>query len=158
VKKKRQLDHRKVEPEEKWSEEQTWSDDSGWWHGSYSYGGSSGSRQPAAAASSREDEDAVNSSALDDESKLKLYYAAEAAVAKQLGLKWQQRGPQEGPGRGGPPTWRGQNYRPGSERYTNRGGRFSAWYQEKFNAIRAGLSEEDAVKQANLKVGKGEGK
>ena len=94
----------------------------------------------------------------DNDEKMRLYYAAEAAVAKQLGLKWQERGPKGGPNKGGPPTWRHQNWREGSQRYANRGGRYSAWPAAKFNAIKAGLSEQDAIAEANMKLGKGQSK
>lgn len=50
---------------------------------------------------------------------------AEEAVAKELGLKWHQRGP---PVETTDFTWRGQAWRAGSERFANRGGRRRDWF------------------------------
>jgi len=52
---------------------------------------------------------------------------AEGAVAKSLGLKWEQRGP-PGPSDGGPATWRGQRYRPNTGQWANNGGRNKEFY------------------------------
>ena len=56
-----------------------------------------------------------------------LDHDAEIAAAKSSGLGWQFRGPQ-GPELGGPETWRGQKWRPGSQRWANSGGKDKAKY------------------------------
>jgi hypothetical protein len=65
---------------------------------------------------------------------------AESAVAAQLGLGWAERGPPPSHG----PLWRNQEYRPGSERWANRGGAAAGWYTAFYKAKRsldkAGLS------------------
>ena len=86
---------------------------------------------------------------LSDDDKLRMYYAAEATVAKELGLRWQDRGPAGGPEAGGPHRWKRQNWRQGSQRYSNRGGRWRKWYRWKFQAIKAGRSEQEAIAFAN---------
>ena len=52
---------------------------------------------------------------------------AEEKVAAKHGLSWQERGP-PGPEQGGPSVWRGQPYRPGSNKFAKRGGR---WERER---------------------------
>jgi hypothetical protein len=51
----------------------------------------------------------------------------EAESARELGLRWQERGP-PAPSDGGPETWRGQKYRQGTQRWANRGGSSSTWW------------------------------
>ena len=51
----------------------------------------------------------------------------ESEVARELGLTWTGRGP-PGPKSGGPATWRNQNWREGSQRWSNRGGAKKNWY------------------------------
>ena len=54
----------------------------------------------------------------------------EQAAAESLGLAWKERGP--------PPdyckTWRGQKFRPGSNRWGNSGGRHKEWYTGYYRA------------------------
>ena len=57
-----------------------------------------------------------------------LSLAAEAEVAKELGVPWKLRGPPP-PTEGGPSTWRGQQYRHGSGRWGNRGGKYREYYK-----------------------------
>ena len=58
---------------------------------------------------------------------------AESAAAAELGLSWQERGPPPSYG----PLWRNHEYRPGSERWANRGGAQQAWYTSFFRAKRS---------------------
>ena len=53
---------------------------------------------------------------------------AESQVAKAHNIKMQHRGPPLGPGEGGPTTWRGQPYRPGTKKWAKRGGRTLAFW------------------------------
>ena len=57
---------------------------------------------------------------------------AESAVAAELGLSWQERGPPPSHG----PLWRNQEYRSGSERWANRGGASKGWYTAFYKAKR----------------------
>jgi hypothetical protein len=54
---------------------------------------------------------------------------AESAAARELGIRWADRGPT-----GEVPVWRGQQWRPGSERYANRGGANKEWYTQMYRA------------------------
>ena len=56
---------------------------------------------------------------------------AERAEAERRGLRWQERGP-PGPKAGGPKTWRGQQYREGSGKWANRGGKWKDFYSKKY--------------------------
>jgi hypothetical protein len=58
----------------------------------------------------------------------RLEAAAERTVAEAFGLSWQERGP-PGPSCGGPQTWRGQQFREGSGKWANRGGRNQEYYR-----------------------------
>ena len=53
--------------------------------------------------------------------------ADEAEMARDNQVPWKLRGPPP-PVEGGPSEWRGQAYRPGSERWANRGGANKEWY------------------------------
>ncbi len=71
---------------------------------------------------------------------------AEQQAAAELGLTWKQRGP--------PPseeqqTWRGQQYREGSQRWGNRGGSNKEWYVAYYKAKRAGSEQLQAFLAAN---------
>ena len=57
---------------------------------------------------------------------------AEAAVAKEQGLSWRERGPPSAPGE----VWRGQQWRAGSERFANRGGCNKEWWAGYYAAKR----------------------
>ena len=46
---------------------------------------------------------------------------SESILAYEADMKWQARGP-PGPDAGGPSTWRGQNFRPNTQKWGNRGG------------------------------------
>jgi hypothetical protein len=60
---------------------------------------------------------------------------AEAEVAHELGIKWQDRGP---PGGKKGDTWRGQEFRESTQRYANRGGKCKEWYSGMYKAKAAG--------------------
>lgn len=64
---------------------------------------------------------------------------AEAQVARDMNLKWRERGPPapEDPSE----RWRGQSYRPGSGRWANRGGQTSWWFSEYYKNKRVMSSE-----------------
>ena len=66
----------------------------------------------------------------------RLELADERIVAEELGTRWQARGP-PGPDQGGPTTWRGQAWRSGTKRWSNRGGRNREWYAEYYKANKA---------------------
>ena len=53
----------------------------------------------------------------------------EQEVAEVGNLRWQERGPVPKAGAERPGFWRGQAWRPGSERWSNRGGRNREYYQ-----------------------------
>ena len=78
----------------------------------------------------------------------------EAAVARELGMKWKERGP-PAPDQGGPDSWRGQQWRQGSGRWANRGGKNAAWYTAYYKAKAQG---PEAVKRFLDESGKGSGK
>ena len=59
---------------------------------------------------------------------------AERAAAKELNLKWQERGPPGAPGE----KWRGQNYRVNTGKWANRGGANKAWYNAYYAAKKGG--------------------
>lgn len=80
--------------------------------------------------------------------ELLAYYSAERQAAEAAGLKWQARGP-PGPADGGPEEWRGQQWRPGSQRWSNRGGTHSQWYSHYHFLKRQGFSIDDAKKGAD---------
>jgi hypothetical protein len=64
---------------------------------------------------------------------------AEAQVALDMGLKWRERGPP--PPEDPSERWRGQLYRPGSDRWANRGGKAASWYSEYYKNKRV-MSKE----------------
>ena len=64
---------------------------------------------------------------------------AEAEVAHDLGIKWQDRGP---PGGKKGDTWRGQEFRESSQRYANRGGKCKDWYSGMYKAKKAGTLDK----------------
>ena len=53
----------------------------------------------------------------------------EKAMAEDLGLRWQQRGPKA---EGRPERWRGQRYRPGTGKWANRGGKNREFFKQKY--------------------------
>ena len=53
----------------------------------------------------------------------------EQRLAEKGGVKWKDRGP-PGPSADGPMAWRGQRWRHGSQRFSNRGGKYKKLYQE----------------------------
>ena len=63
---------------------------------------------------------------------------AEEAVARELGLSWQQRGPTPDMLPEGETTWRGQRYRPNTGKWANRGGANKEWYTAYYRAKAAG--------------------
>lgn len=64
-------------------------------------------------------------------------FRAERIAAESAGMHgWEgMRGPL-GPQEGGPQTWRGQQYRPGSQRWANRGGRNREYFAWKYGGGR----------------------
>lgn len=56
---------------------------------------------------------------------------AEERAARDQHLRWQDRGP-PGPADGGPSTWRGQRFRPATQKWANRGGRWKDYYNYKY--------------------------
>jgi len=64
---------------------------------------------------------------------------AEAEVAHDLGVKWQDRGP---PGGKKGDTWRGQEFRESTQRYANRGGKCKEWYTGMYKAKAAGTLDK----------------
>ena len=63
---------------------------------------------------------------------------AEATIARQLGLPWQERGPLPEMLPEGQMTWRGQQYRPNTGKWANRGGSHKQWYTDFYKAKKAG--------------------
>ena len=60
--------------------------------------------------------------------------ASEDAVAREMQMRWQDRGPP-------PPAdptekWKGQKYRPSSERWGNSGGKNRLWYQRYYSKLK----------------------
>jgi hypothetical protein len=53
---------------------------------------------------------------------------AEQAIARRIGIDWKHRGPTAPEVEDKHATWRGQKFRPGSQRWANNGGARSAWY------------------------------
>ena len=53
----------------------------------------------------------------------------ESDMAKELGLRWQQRGPKA---EGRPDRWRGQRYRTGTGKWANRGGQNKDFFKKKY--------------------------
>ena len=79
---------------------------------------------------------------------------AEQALAERAGLTWQERGP-PGPEEGGPGVWRGQNWRAGTGRFANRGGKWKELYTQ---LARSGaLSSKGKGKNKAKGGGKGSG-
>jgi len=72
---------------------------------------------------------------------------AEHDIATEMELSWQDRGP---PGEKGA-VWRGQEWRVGSQRYANRGGRCKEWYAAFYNAKKLGKEELKRWLSANPK-------
>ena len=70
---------------------------------------------------------------------------AEAAVAKEMKLKWQERGPPGAPGE----KWRGQNYRANTGKWANRGGGQKVWYNAYYAAKQAGPEAQKAFLELN---------
>jgi hypothetical protein len=64
---------------------------------------------------------------------------AEAEVAHDLGIKWQDRGP---PGGKKGDTWRGQEFRESTQRYANRGGKCKEWCTGMYKAKAAGTHDK----------------
>lgn len=64
---------------------------------------------------------------------------AEAAAAREAGLRWQDRGPPPSETDG---TWRGQRFRPEAGRWGNRGGALKDWYSAFYRAKSAGVADE----------------
>jgi hypothetical protein len=53
---------------------------------------------------------------------------AEQAIAGHVGIGWKHRGPAGPDDANKHDTWRGQKYRPGTQRWANNGGTRSWWY------------------------------
>ena len=89
-----------------------------------------------------------------------MWLAAERAAAEALGVRWQDRGP-PGPTEPSSETWRGQHWRPGSERWANRGGVnrewWAAYYKAKGKSKGKGKSQEKGKGKGQSK-GKDKGK
>ena len=77
----------------------------------------------------------------------------EQELAQRSGVRWQDRGP-PGPDLEGPETWRGQRWREGSQRFSNRGGQHREYYAAKYGK---GKGQGKDKSQASSS-GKGEGK
>ena len=90
----------------------------------------------------------------------RMWLAAERAAAEALGVRWQDRGP-PGPTEPSSETWRGQHWRPGSERWANRGGVnrewWAAYYKAKGKSKGKGKSQEKGKGKGQSK-GKDKGK
>jgi len=63
---------------------------------------------------------------------------AEAQVAREMGIRWQHRGPPPECLPEGQTTWRGQRYRPNTGKWANRGGSAKAWYTAFYRAKQEG--------------------
>ena len=66
----------------------------------------------------------------------------ESKVAKAMGLRWQDRGPPPDQLPEGLTTWRGQQYRPKSGKWANRGGENKEWYTAYYKAKQQGKEVE----------------
>ena len=86
----------------------------------------------------------------DDEEDLK----AEADVAKELGTRWQDRGPPRAEHHSA--TWRNQAYRKGSGRWANRGGQAREWFTH-FYSSKGTKGRSAASEYADEMCGKGKG-
>ena len=69
---------------------------------------------------------------------------SEERVAREMSLRWQDRGPPPECLPEGQTTWRGQRYRPKSGKWANRGGATKDWHTGYYRAKQQG---EDAVRQ-----------
>jgi hypothetical protein len=78
---------------------------------------------------------------------------AEERVARSMATPWQSRGP-PGPDEGGPSSWRGQQYRPGTGKWANRGGRQKEYY----TWLYSGKAKGKAKDKGKGKEGKGKDK
>ena len=61
------------------------------------------------------------------------FLAAESKAAKSLQVPWALRGPRQGPGEGGPTTWRGSTWRPTSKKWVKRGGRNLKYWSQLYS-------------------------
>jgi hypothetical protein len=74
---------------------------------------------------------------------------AEQAVARHVGVGWKHRGPAGPEAESKHDTWRGQKYRPGSQRWANNGGTRAWWYNAYYPLKRkAADSGREADKRA----------
>jgi hypothetical protein len=78
---------------------------------------------------------------------------AEERVARSMATPWQSRGP-PGPDEGGPSSWRGQQYRPGTGKWANRGGRQKEYYTWLYSGKAKGKGKD----KGKGKEGKGKDK
>ena len=69
---------------------------------------------------------------------------AEAAVAQEMGVPWQMRGP---PGDPADPhaRWRGQRYRPETGKWANRGGENREYYRGYYKGVAEGTQAKAAA-------------
>ena len=74
--------------------------------------------------------------------------AEETAAAIEHRIRWQDRGP-PGPDEEHQ-TWRRQQWRKGSQRWGNRGGKRKGWWGEYYSALGQGATKEQAKAHANL--------
>ena len=74
------------------------------------------------------------------------FLAAESTVAKSMQVPWALRGPRQGPGEGGPTTWRGSTWRPTTKKWVKRGGRNLKYWSQLYskNAAKAKSSTSSA--------------
>ena len=61
------------------------------------------------------------------------FLAAESQVAKSMQVPWALRGPRQGPGEGGPTTWRGSTWRPTTKKWVKRGGRNLKYWSQLYS-------------------------
>jgi len=71
----------------------------------------------------------------------------ETRLAHEHNIRWQDRGAPPGAATGR--RFKGQVWRANSERYGNRGGRWSAWYSVYYQALRRGASKQEAKAEAD---------
>ena len=71
----------------------------------------------------------------------------ESAAAIKHGIRWRHRGPE--PPQSPTEYWKGQRYRPTTQRWSRRGGRKRGFWDLVYAAMREGATKEEAIKHVN---------